>query len=90
MNAQKLNTYMYIVWVSPSALYRACVQRDLHRIIYTFKKNRQARCLADRQRMRYSPLQQVSLVTQLACRFVNSEIVLSHVCCISYLIPYWY
>ena len=83
-NVQKLNTYMYIVWVSLSALYRAYVQRDIHRIISTFKNNRRARCLADRQRMLYAPLQLVSLVPQLVCWFVNSEIVLSHACCISY------
>ena len=64
---QKLNTYMLIVCVSPSTLYRACVQRDLHRISSTFKKKRQARCLEDRQRMLYAPLQQALLVTQLAC-----------------------
>ena len=61
---QKLNTYMYIVWVSP--LYRG-VQKDLHRIISTLKKNRQSRCQADWQIMLYALLQQVSLVTQLVC-----------------------
>ena len=63
------------------------MERDLHSIISTFRKNRQTKCLAvmttlHRRGMLCAPLQHVSLGTQLAC-FVNSYIVLAHACCVS-------
>ena len=67
---QRLNTYMYIVWVS--ALYRAFVPRDLQCILSMYiQKEYKDECLADmkslhRQGMLCAPLQHVSLVTQLA------------------------
>ena len=82
-----LKTILYRTWISIKNLNAQIMERDLHSIISTFRKNRQTKCLAvmtslHQRRMLCAPLQHVSLGTQLAC-FVNSYIVLAHACCVS-------
>ena len=73
------STWIYIQTTFICTLYGCLLQHFTEHVCketYTglylhSKNNRQARCLADRQRMLYASLQQLSLVT-------------SHACCISY------
>ena len=87
------HTYAYKLWTGRfennssqhmNFLHAQSMEKDLHSIISTFRKNIQTKCLADMTSsgMLCASLQHVSLGTQLAC-FVNSYIVLAHACCVS-------
>ena len=64
------------------------MERDLHSIISTFRKNRQTKCLADMTRlhrwgMLWASFQHGLLVTQPAC-FLNSSIVFAQACYLNF------